>query len=143
MYIISRHVYTHISKTLVLVKLYLFLNIKQNKKSMANTVGYHNHMCIKPKTGQFNRQFIHVGNWAKKSSIIQPSALCSFFTWLLPGEKITFNFANSNYSCWGHFLNQYWVEKLLTTLPYDEWWITLSWVSIAILFELESQLTKQ
>ena len=100
---------------------------------MANGVGYHNHICIKLKTGQFNKQFIHVGNWAKKSSIIQPSALCSFFTWLLPGEKITFNLANSNYSCWGHFLNQLWVEKLLTTLPYDEWWITLSWVSIAIL----------
>ena len=54
---------------------------------MAYGVGYHNHICIKLKTGQFNKQFIHVGNWAKKSSIIQPSALCSFFTWLRPGEK--------------------------------------------------------
>ena len=63
---------------------------------MANGVGYHNHICIKLKTGQVNRQFIHVGNWAKKSSIIQPSALCSFFTWLWPGEKITPNLASSN-----------------------------------------------
>ena len=54
---------------------------------MANGVGYHNHICIKLKTGQVNRQFIHVGNWAKKSSITQPRALCSFFTWLRPGEK--------------------------------------------------------
>ena len=64
---------------------------------MANGVGYHNHICIKLKTGQVNRQFIHVGNWAKKSSIIQPSALYSFFTWLWPGEKITPNLASSNY----------------------------------------------
>ena len=29
---------------------------------MIEGVGYHNHMCIKLKTGQFNKQFINVGN---------------------------------------------------------------------------------
>ena len=54
--------YTHISKTLVLVKLYLFLNIHKNKKPITNGVRCHNYMCIKLKTGQVSRQLIHVGN---------------------------------------------------------------------------------
>ena len=29
---------------------------------MVDGVGYHNHMRTKLKTGQFNKQFIHVGN---------------------------------------------------------------------------------
>ena len=59
MYIISPHVYTHISKTLVLVKLYRFLNIQ--KKELSWLMVWDT-ITIKLKTGQVNRQFIHVGN---------------------------------------------------------------------------------
>ena len=86
----------------------------------------------------------------KLCSILHPSTLCSIFTWLLPGEKVTPNLASSNYPCWGHYLNGKWVEKLLTAVPNNEWWMarkrvyvqmaTLLWVCMAIMFVMESHL---
>ena len=78
-HIISPHVHTHISKTLVLVK----------KKKLVKSV---------------DKSYMSVIEQIMLN--YHPSALCSFFTWLLPGEKITLNLVSSNYPCWGHSLNQ-------------------------------------
>ena len=86
-----------------------------NKSSTRTGVGYHNCMCIKLKNWS-SRQIIHV-HVSKQFSFIHPSALCSFFTWLLLGGKVTLNLASSNYPCWCHYLHQQCEQKLVTALP--------------------------
>ena len=68
---------------------------------MANSVGYHNHVCIKLKTGQVHRQFIHVGNSEQRKAQLSNQAVHygGFLHDCCPEKKITLNLASSNYPC--------------------------------------------
>ena len=70
MYMINKHILTHISKGLVLVKLKLF-QIYNNDKSSTNTgVGCHNRMCIKLKTIQVDKSYISNAQLTTKCIIL-------------------------------------------------------------------------
>ena len=58
MYMINKHILTHISKGLVLVKLKLFQIHNNDKSSTTTGVGCHNRMCIKLRTIQVDKSYI-------------------------------------------------------------------------------------